>query len=137
MALTDESTAIIKGMLLRGDDQHHIAALFGENAGRVAEVKRGMEPNPENKPERGRSVVPAATEDLPPPGPYFLNIMASRDIILTALEDSLEPMALYCELLERSHPRDEEKLKAMRLVRSRLRTALDERRRELWKGRKS
>ncbi|TXL79502.1 hypothetical protein FHP25_06035 [Vineibacter terrae] len=34
-------TQIIKGMLLRGDKQHDIAAYFGENGGRIAEVATG------------------------------------------------------------------------------------------------
>jgi hypothetical protein len=58
---SEEDAALIKGMLLRGDPQHHIAAWFGFNPGRIAEVKLG----------RRHPDVPAAPpEMLPPPGPY-------------------------------------------------------------------
>lgn len=137
MSLTNDDIATIKGMLIRGDDQHHIAALFGENAGRIAEVANGMKPpNGEvHRVERGRNVEPAEAESLPPPGPYFLNLRAPRDIILSALEDVLEPMALYCETLEHAQPRDENTIQSTKALRSRLRIALEERRREIWKGR--
>jgi hypothetical protein len=134
MSLTEKDIAIAKGMLLRGDDQHHIAALFGENAGRIAEISNGMKPpNGEiHRVERGRDINPAPADELPPPGPYFLNILAPRDIILVALEDSLEPMALYIEGID---PRDTDHLMQTKATLARLRTALAERRRELWKGR--
>jgi hypothetical protein len=41
MKLTEENAALIKGMLERGDKQHDIAAFFGVNGGRVAEIKTG------------------------------------------------------------------------------------------------
>lgn len=53
--------ARIKGMLLRGDRQHDIAAWFGVNGGRVAEIAAG---------HRFSEVVAAPLETLPPPGPY-------------------------------------------------------------------
>lgn len=36
ISLTGTDAAIIKGMLLRGDRQHDIAAWFGVNGGRIA-----------------------------------------------------------------------------------------------------
>ncbi len=60
--LTPEDAAVIRGMLARGDRHHDIAAFFGVNQGRIAEVKDG-------------SIfgnVPAADpEELPPKGPYL------------------------------------------------------------------
>ena len=38
MALNDAEIAIVKGMLARGDRQHDIAAYFGINGGRIAEI---------------------------------------------------------------------------------------------------
>lgn len=54
--------AIIKGMLARGDRQHDIAAWFGVNGGRIAEIATGAK----------FAAVPAAcSADLPPAGPYL------------------------------------------------------------------
>jgi hypothetical protein len=53
--------SLIKGMLARGDKQHDIAACFGENGGRIAEIKTG---------QRWRDALVAPLDDLPPPGPY-------------------------------------------------------------------
>ncbi|MEO0315227.1 MAG: hypothetical protein RI928_1683 [Pseudomonadota bacterium] len=39
--LTNQDISIVKGMLLRGDKQHDIAAHFGCNSGRIAEVALG------------------------------------------------------------------------------------------------
>lgn len=51
---------IIKGMLIRGDDQSDIAACFQINAGRVSEINTGKaHPN-----------VRARRRNLPPRGPY-------------------------------------------------------------------
>ena len=60
--LTAGDAAIVKGMRLRGDRQHDIAAFFGVNPGRVAEICIG---------KRFAAVVPAPAENLPPPGPYL------------------------------------------------------------------
>ena len=59
--LTAADAAVIKGMLLRGDRQHDVAAWFGVNGGRVAELATGW---------RFGWVQPAPSGDLPPPGPY-------------------------------------------------------------------
>lgn len=58
--LTDADASIVKAMLLRGDRQHDIAALFGVNAGRVADVATG---------KTFRDVFVCQGE-LPPSGPY-------------------------------------------------------------------
>jgi hypothetical protein len=61
ITLDEHDAAIIKGMLKRGDRQHDIAAWFGVNGGRVAEIATG---------HRFRHVEPAPGGELPPPGPY-------------------------------------------------------------------
>jgi hypothetical protein len=58
--LSEADAGIVKGMLACGDRQHDIAAWFGVNGGRIAEVATG----------RRFRWVPMATNDLPPPGPY-------------------------------------------------------------------
>jgi hypothetical protein len=59
--LTESDAEIAKGMILRGDRLHDIAAFFGVNSARIAEIECG----------RAYSwVEPASTSDLPPPGPY-------------------------------------------------------------------
>ncbi|HEX3860611.1 MAG TPA: hypothetical protein VHY35_02865 [Stellaceae bacterium] len=74
----------IKGMLLRGDRQHDIAAYFGVNGGRIAEVATGdcAYPNAE----------PMPAEDLPPPGPY-LTKFALQSVIDT-VNDAIEAIEL-------------------------------------------
>jgi hypothetical protein len=51
----------IKGMLIRGDPQSDIAAYFGTNGGRIAEI---------NTDQRWAWIEPAPPDKLPPPGPY-------------------------------------------------------------------
>ena len=60
--LTEDDAAIVRGMLARGDRQHDIAAWFGANGGRIGEIALG---------QKFRHVEPAATQLLPPPGPYL------------------------------------------------------------------
>lgn len=84
ITLDDHEVSLIKGMLKRGDRQHDIAAWFGVNGGRIAEIateKRFSEIKPEIK-------------DLPPPGPYLagkdseaaiIALEAAQDTISTAL----------------------------------------------------
>lgn len=60
--LTAADAALVKGMLNRGDRQHDIAAYFGVNGGRIADIasrKTFVE------------VSPANPAGLPPPGPYL------------------------------------------------------------------
>lgn len=61
IVLTEADAAIAKGMLARGDRQHDIAAWFGVNGGRIAEIATGT---------RFRSVQPTPKAELPPQGPY-------------------------------------------------------------------
>lgn len=42
LRLSAEHASLVKGMLARGDKQHDIAAFFGVNGGRIAEIKTGM-----------------------------------------------------------------------------------------------
>jgi hypothetical protein len=62
VTLSPADAAIAKGMLARGDRQHDVAAWFGVNGGRIAELASG----------KTYSWVSAAPVDgdLPPPGPY-------------------------------------------------------------------
>lgn len=62
ISLAEEDAAIVKGMLARGDRQHDIAAWFGVNGGRIAEIATG---------QRFRDVGAASPEELPEPGPYL------------------------------------------------------------------
>lgn len=57
--LTAQQAAIAKGMLARGDKQHDIAAYFGENSGRIAEISTGRLFN---------DVMAASIGGLPPAG---------------------------------------------------------------------
>lgn len=60
--LTAEDAALIRGMIARGDRHHDIAAFFGVNQGRIAEIKDGS---------RFPGIRPAVDRDLPPKGPYL------------------------------------------------------------------
>lgn len=62
MALSNRDASIILGMVARGDKRHDIAAWFGENQARIAEVEQGAFGN----------LQAAPANDLPPrgaPGP--------------------------------------------------------------------
>ncbi len=60
--LTAADAALAKGMLDRGDRQHDIAAYFGVNGGRIADIAKGR---------TFANIAPAAQAKLPPPGPYL------------------------------------------------------------------
>jgi len=61
VTLSSDDTMLVKGMLIRGDRQHDIAAWFGVNAGRIAEIAIG----------KSFAWVKAAEGfNLPPVGPY-------------------------------------------------------------------
>jgi hypothetical protein len=64
---------------------------------------------------------------LPPPGPYYLNFRKGKDIILDGLECSVEAIAHYVATNPGEHARD---------MQRRFHSAIAERKRELWKGRK-
>jgi hypothetical protein len=59
ISLTNHDASIVLGMVARDDREHDIAAWFGVNQGRVAEVKKGSH----------GSIAAAAAVDLPPKGP--------------------------------------------------------------------
>jgi hypothetical protein len=59
--LTEHDAALIKGMLSRGDKQHHIASYFGVDSRAVSHVATG---------KTFADVVPEKCTALPPPGPY-------------------------------------------------------------------
>jgi hypothetical protein len=81
MALNDGEIATVKGMLIRGDRQHDIAAYFGVNDGRIGEISTG---------QTGSSITAAPAEDLPP-GRSALRardtLTALRDLIQEAIDD--------------------------------------------------
>ena len=76
MALTNKEARTILGMVARGDDNHHIAAWFGVNQGRIAEVKAGSH----------GSLEPAPATELPPRGSPGLKGRRIRDAIRKAVE---------------------------------------------------
>jgi hypothetical protein len=82
--LSHRDTRFIKGMLARGDRQHDIAAYFGVNAGRIAEIAVGDCAYP--------NALPMPAEELPPPGPY-LSKYALQSVIDT-LNDAIEAIEL-------------------------------------------
>ena len=59
--LTEREAAVVKGMLRRGDRQHDIAAWFGVNGGRIAEIAKS---------NSFAWVNHVAEVGLPPVGPY-------------------------------------------------------------------
>jgi hypothetical protein len=71
-------------MLLRGDRQHDIAAYFGENGGRIAEVANGT--------SAYATAEPMERSKLPPPGPY-LTKYALHSVIKT-LNDAIEAIEM-------------------------------------------
>ncbi|QOZ20822.1 hypothetical protein XI02_42145 [Bradyrhizobium sp. CCBAU 21365] len=70
LALTAQDAALIRGMIDRGDRHHDIAAFFGVNQGRIAEIKDGS---------RFPGVPAAAAKDLPPKGPYLVPKVAWQE----------------------------------------------------------
>lgn len=79
ISLTSADAAIVKGMLARGDRQHDIAAWFGVNAGRIADIATQ---------KTFTEVTPASTDKLPPPGPYLAGREAQN--ALSSLEKVAE-----------------------------------------------
>ena len=82
ISLTSQDAALVKAMLARGDRQHDIAAGFGVNGGRIAEIATG---------QRFSAIAPIERSNLPPPGPY----PSGRDatIALAALVAAREAIA--------------------------------------------
>lgn len=79
--LTEAEAAIVKGMLERGDRQHDIAAWFGVNGGRIAEIACG----------RSFNWVQAVKVDLPPRGPYPSGRVSAE--AQQTLEEALKSLA--------------------------------------------
>jgi hypothetical protein len=75
--LTEADASIVKGMAQRGDRHHDIAAWFGVNQGRIAEVLSG---------DRYPSAPVAHADQLPPPGPYSSGKAAHKAV--KALEEA-------------------------------------------------
>lgn len=85
--LTAADASIVKGMVERGDRKHDIAAWFGVNQGRIAEVQSGhLYPDADVTLEN----------DLPPPGPYSSGrsihaateaLRSSKDALQRAMHD--------------------------------------------------
>ena len=73
-ALTKETAAICKGLLARGEKQHDVAAFFGVNAGRVAEVAKGY---------KFADVAAAPKRQLPTPAVVSLGY--ASHVVLEAL----------------------------------------------------
>ena len=76
IVLTNKSAAIVLGMVARGDRDHDIAAWFGVNQGRIAEVKAG---------EFG-DLAKAPPSELPPKGPPGIKGRRLREAVNKALE---------------------------------------------------
>ena len=76
ISLAQTDAAIIKGMLARGDRQHDIAAWFGVNGGRIADIATGA---------KFSWVAVAPGDQLPPPGPY-LNGRAAQAAVAALAE---------------------------------------------------
>ena len=84
MPLSNCETRFVKGMLAWGDRQHDIAAYFGVNGGRIAEVANGTcnYPNAQPMPE----------DELPPPGPYITQYALQP--VIDTLEEAIELIEL-------------------------------------------
>jgi hypothetical protein len=92
ITLTSADAAVIKGMLRRGDRQHDIAAWFGVNGGRIAEIATS---------HRFAEVQAAPADRLPPPGPYpkarqavaAIEALAAAKKALASAEDMIRKYA--------------------------------------------
>ena len=70
LVLTAEDAALIRGMIQRGDRHHDIAAFFGVNPGRIADIKFvALHPG----------IEPADPWELPPTGPYLASKTAWQE----------------------------------------------------------
>jgi hypothetical protein len=68
MSLTAEHVAVVKGLLARGEKQQDIAAFFGSNGGRIAEISVGyVVTKAGRKPHPFADVKPAPKSELPLP----------------------------------------------------------------------
>lgn len=67
LTISAQDAALIRGMIARGDRHHDVAAFFGLNQGRIAEINSGS---------RFPDVPAASPAELPPRGPYLTPKMA-------------------------------------------------------------
>jgi hypothetical protein len=88
ISLTEAEAAIAKGMILRGDRQHDIAAWFGVNGGRIGDISTG---------KKFASVAAEAADKLPPQGPYLTGRDAHAAMI--ALEAAAETIHAALSLI--------------------------------------
>lgn len=89
--LSRADAAEVLGMIARGDRKHDIAAWFGVNQGRIADVQNG---------KIYPGVNPAAQDKLPPSGPYTSGRAASAAI--KALEDAKAALELAAEAINQN-----------------------------------
>lgn len=83
MAMTINDAKIAIGMLARGDNQHDVAAWFGENQARIVEASQG----------KYGTTAAAPAADLPPKGPpgikgRFLHAYVEKAIKALEADDS-------------------------------------------------
>ena len=76
MSLNNREASIVLGMVARGDNEHDIAAWFGVNQGRIAEVKNGSH----------GSITAAPAAELPPKGPPGIKGRRVRAFCAKALQ---------------------------------------------------
>jgi hypothetical protein len=79
--LSEGDASLVRGMVRRGDRHHDIAAWFGVNQGRIAEVNDGS---------LFPSAPVASASRLPPQGPYTSGRSAHKAI--AALENAKEAL---------------------------------------------
>ena len=102
IALSEDDAATVRGMIERGDRQHDIAAWFGVNAGRIAEITTG----------ETFANIKATKAELPPKGPYVSGKRAHATTkhlkhIRTSLETAIEEVdEAIVELSENSETKD-------------------------------
>jgi hypothetical protein len=87
MAMTIHDAKIAIGMLARGDNQHDVAAWFGENQARIVEASQG----------KFGTMEAAAASELPPRGPPGVKgrkLHAFVEKAIKALEDGDAASAL-------------------------------------------
>ncbi len=92
MPFSEGEIAVVKGMLLRGDKQHDIAAWFGVNPARVNEISQGTS---------GPNVAAASADQLPPRGPYMAgrSALRARDTLI-ALRELIDEAVADIDLYE-------------------------------------
>lgn len=90
-SLDRADVAVVKGMLKRGDRQSDIAAFFGVNGGRIAEINKG---------HKWHEVSAAELHQLPPAGPYLAgrSALKARDTLIalrSLVDDALRNIDLF------------------------------------------